>query len=354
VSVAPQVARVLGRGPRPPCSDAERRAAGRVRAWLSARGDPAEVTTVWMRPQRLAVLGLASALGVAGSLLAVAVPVAGLACAAVAALWLAAGVVPPSFPRRATQDVVVAPHGAGPVALLVCARYDCDRAGLAARGRGVAERLRRRGLPGVRGWLVLSAAAVAGAAVARVAGVDGTWLGALQLPPTAALLVAAGAALDGGLAGWEPGARSAAAAAVAVAIHDELAQQPPDALSPGLVLYGAGAGGPGALRAQLKALAPERGRVVVLEVLPLGAGPARWRTSHQQLRAAAERAAGALALPKAPPLPRKQRLGRVPVVRIGAGATGEPDDAALTAAVDLGLAIADALDAAVAEGLAPR
>jgi hypothetical protein len=348
VSVAPQVARVLGREPRPPCSDAERRAAVRTRGWLRARGDAAESTTVWLRPQRGAALGLASALGLVGSLLAVTAPVAGLACAAVAALWLATGIVPPPFPRRATQDVVVAPHGDGPVALIVCARYDSDRAGFAARGRGLAERMRRRRLPGLRGWLALSAAAVASAAAARLAGVDGLWLGALQLPPTAALLAGAGATLDAGLAGWGPDGRSAAAAAVAAAIHDELAQQPPHALSPGLVLYGGGTA------ARLKELAPGRGRAVVLEVLPLGAGPVRWRTSHPQLRAAAERAAGALNLPPAPPLPRKPRLGRVPVIRIGAGEAGEPGEEAMTAAVDLGLAIADALDATVAEGLARR
>ena len=322
----------------------------RVRAWLLARGDQAAPATVWLRPQRGAVLGLASALGLAGSLLAVAVPVAGLTCAAVAALWLVTGVVPPPFPRRATQDLVVAPHGDGPVALIVCARYDSDRAGLAGRARGLAERARRPRLPGVRGWLAVSAAAVAAAAAARLAGADGLWLGALQLLPTAALLGGAGAALDAGLAGWGPGARSAAAAAVAAAIHDELVQQPPHALSPGLVLYGAGAGGG---PARLKELAPGRGRAVLLEVLPLGAGPVRWRTSHPQLRAAAERAAGALGLPAAPPLPRMPRVGRVPVIRIGAGATGEPGEDAMTAAVDLGLAIADALDAAVAEGLAP-
>jgi hypothetical protein len=351
MSVAPQVARVLGRAPRPPCSDAERRAAVLTRAWLRARGDQAAMTTVWLRPQRGAVLGLASALGLVGSLLAVAVPVAGLACAGVAALWLASGVVPPPFPRRATQDVVVAPHGDGPVALIVCARYDSDRAGFAARARRLAERARRRRLPGVRGWLAISAAAAAAAAGARLAGADGVWLGALQLLPTATLLAGAGAALDAGLAGWGPGAASAAAAAVAAAIHDELAQQPTHSLYPRLVLYGAGAGGPAA---RLKALAPGRGRAVVLEVLPLGAGPVRWRTPHPQLRAAAERAAGALGLPAAPPLPRKPRLGRVPVIRIGAGDAGEPDEGAMTAAVDLGLAIADALDAAVAEGLARR
>jgi hypothetical protein len=153
VSVAPQVARVLGRDPRPPCSDAERRAAVRMRTWLQARGDDAAIRPTWVRPQRLASLGVASALGVAGSLVSVAVPAAGLACATVAAAWLASGIVPPPFPRRATQDVVVAPRSDNAVALIVCARYDSPRAGLAARGAHLAARLRRRRLPGVRGWL---------------------------------------------------------------------------------------------------------------------------------------------------------------------------------------------------------
>jgi hypothetical protein len=318
VSVAPLLARVLGRDPRPPCSDAERRAAVRMRAWLQARGDDAAIRTVWVRPQRLAALGVACALGTAGSLVSVALPVPGVACAAVAALWLASGIVPPPFPRRATQDVVVAPRAGGSLALIVCARYDSPRAGLAARGAHLADRLRRPWLPGVHGWLALAALAVAGASAARAAGVDGIWLGALQLVPTVALLGAAALALDAGLAGWGPGDAGAAAA---VGIYDELAQRPAGDLSPALVLSGAGA------HRSVRTLAPGRGRAVVLEVAAAD-GLARWRTSHTQLRTAA-RKAGA----DQPLLPRPPRIGRLPVIRIGG------DDP-----VALGLAIATALE----------
>jgi hypothetical protein len=317
VSVAPLVARVLGRDARPPCSDAERRAAVRVQAWLQARGDDAAIRTVWLRPQRLAALGVACALGTAGSLVSVALPVAGVACAAVAAAWLAVGVVPPPFPRRATQDVVVAPRGDAPGALIVCARYDSPRRGFAARGAHLADRLRRPWLPGARGWLALAALAVAGASAARAAGADGLWLGALQLVPTVALLGAAALALDAGLAGWGPGDASAAAA---VGIYDELAQRPARNLSPALVLSGAGQ------HRSVRTLAPGRGRAVVLEVVAAD-GPARWRTSHKQLRAAAQQAGA-----DRPLLPRPPRIGRLPVIRIAG------DDP-----VALGLAITAAL-----------
>jgi hypothetical protein len=322
VSVAPQVVRVLGRDPRPPCSDAERRAASRAAAWLRARGDAPVVHTVWWRPQRLAALGLACGLGAAGSLLSVALPVPGLACAGVALAALAGGAVPPPFPRRASQDVAVAPRGGAPVALVVCARYDSPRAGLAAR----VPALRRTWLPGARGTLALAAAVVTGAAAARVAGADGVWLGALQLIPTAALLAGAGAALDAGLAGWAPGASSADAAASAVAIHDELSQRTPRHLEPAVVLCG----GP---RRRPAALAPGRGRAVVMEVVPAD-GPARWRSSHPQLKAAAGGAG-----PRAPLLPRAARIGRLPVIRIGGGD--------VEATVALGVAIAEALDAQI-------
>jgi hypothetical protein len=109
-----------------------------------------------------------------------------------------------------------------------------------------------------------------------------------------------------------------------VAIHDELSQRPPDRVEPALVLTG----GP---RRDLRKLAPGRGTSVVLEVVPAD-GPARWRSSHPQLRAAATRAGA-----QTPLLPRAPRIGRLPVIRIGGGD--------VEATVALGVAIAEALDA---------
>jgi hypothetical protein len=163
----------------------------------------------------------------------------------------------------------------------------------------------------VRWWLAGAAGAVLVAAVARALGAGGVLLGAVQLVPTLALLAGATAALDAGLAGWGPG--ESAATAVAVAVHDELAGRPPRDLMPALLLYA----GP---RPRLAAAA-------VLEIRP-GAG---LRAGDARLAAAAARATEALGA-SPPPLPRPPR-GHVAI-----GADGDE------AAVDLALAVADALD----------
>jgi hypothetical protein len=307
VSVMSQVARAAGTEVRPPGSDPERAAARRLVAWLRARGDAAEVRPRRTRPQALAATGIGAAAGAAGSLLAVVSAPAGLACAALAAVALAleaAGMVSPArwlFPRRELADVFVAPEGVER-ALLVCAPFGSPRLGLAA---GRVER--------ARWWLAGAAGAVLAACAARVLGAGGVALGAVQLVPTLALLAGAAAALDGGLAGWGPG--EAAAAAVAAAVHDELAARPTRTLAPALLLHA----GP---RPRLAAAA-------VIEIRP-GAG---LRAGDARTAAAATRAAGALGV-SPPSLPRPPR-GHVAV-----GAEGEE------AAVDLALAVADALDQA--------
>jgi hypothetical protein len=298
VSVVSQVARAAGTEVRPPGSEAERAAAQRLVAWLRARGDEAQARPRRARPQALAATGTAAAVAAAGSLLSVISAPAALGCAAVAALALALDVRWP-FPLRELADVYVAPEGMEH-ALLVCAPFGSPRLGLAA-GRIN------------RWWLAGAAGAVVAACAARWLGAGGVLLGAAQLVPTLALLAGAAAALDAGLAGWGPG--EAAAAAVAAAVHDELAARPPRALNPALLLYA----GP---RPRLAAAA-------VIEIRP-GAG---LRAGDARTASAATRAAGALGLTP-PPLPRPPR-GHVAV-----GADGEE------AAVDLALAVADALDQA--------
>jgi hypothetical protein len=313
VSVVSQVARAAGTEVRPPGSEAERAAARRLAAWLRARGDAAELRPRRARPQALAATGISAALGAAGSLLSVVSAPVALACAAVGALVVAleaAGVASPArrvFPRRELTDVFVAPRvGDGAAlarrAVLICAPFGSPRLGLASA------RVER-----ARWWLAGAAAAVLAACAARALGAGGLVLGAVQLVPTLALLAGAAAALDAGLAGWGPG--EGVAAAVAAAVHDELAARPPRTLSPALLLYA----GP---RPRLSAAA-------VIEIRP-GAG---LRAGDARLAAAAARAAGALGVTP-PALPRPPR-GHVAV-----GADGDE------AAVDLALAVADAVDQA--------
>lgn len=298
MSVLSQVARAAGDEVRPPGSPAERAAAQRLAAWLRARGDAAEVRPRRARPQALAATGVGAGISAAGSLLSVVSVPAALACAALGALVVgleAAGVASPVrllFPAREIADVYVAPEEVSR-ALVVCAAFGSPRLGLG--------RVPRR-------WLLGAAVLVLAACAARAAGVSGLWLGVLQLLPTIVLLAAVAAAIDAALAGWGPGER--AAVAVAVAVHDELAARPPRSLAPALLLYGAA-------RPRLEA-------AVVLEIRP-GAGV----TARDP---AARRATDTLGLP--PP----RRGG--PRGHVAVGAAGDE------AAVDLALALADALDQA--------
>ena len=236
--------------PRRVCSDVERRLAVWAHDDLRARGHEAWVETHWVRPQLALSLALGCALAAIGGLIAVGAPVAGLVVAAVGALSLLVdaagwtGSLRLLMPKRATQVVLVAPDaGAGggrgaAVDLLLVARTDVPR-------RALARRLER--VPGGLWCLVLCALAVAAAAAARVAGGDGTLLGAAQLVPTVVLLLAAGGALDAATAPLGDGRAEDAALAAALAIHGDLARNPPPGVASGLLLAG-----PDALRAHLR------------------------------------------------------------------------------------------------------
>jgi hypothetical protein len=273
-SVVEGLCAISGRGA---CTDAERRAAVWLHDELRSSGHEAWVETRWVRPQRYAMLALGCLLAVAGSLLSTFAAAAGLAGAAVGAAVLAlraVGWALPLFPRRATQHVLTevpdgtdrngARGGREPRGVLViAAAYDAPRRGLLLN-----DRWRHRLRP--RSGLAACAVAVAGAAGARLGGVEETWLGALQLVPTVVLLVAFAAAVDIALSGFSPGANdNASGVAVALALFDELRRQPPRALAPALLLVGAGHAVPRAVAAHLRA---ERLDGVVLEIGPCGDG----------------------------------------------------------------------------------
>ena len=114
--------------------------------------------------------------------------------------------------------------------------------------------------------------------------------------------------------------------AVAVALHDELRRNPPERLSPALLLHGA-------LRSHLRREKPDRRAIVVLELGPSGA-PA-FAASHPRLRAAAESVGG---------VPRVRRLVRRRLPTLWIGVPTADDDRAL----DFALACVDAIDAELA------
>jgi hypothetical protein len=261
--------------PRPACSDAERRAAVWAHDELRARGHEAWVETHWVRPHLALALALGCALAAAGGLVAIGAPVVGLAVATLGALSVLVDVAGRAGPlrlllqKRATQVVLVAPdEGAAAVDLLVVARTDVPRG-------GVARRLAR--VPGGLWWLAACAVAVVAAAGARVAGADGVVLGVAQLIPTVVLLVAVAAALDAVAAQVGDGRDEDAALAAALELHDDLVRDPPPDVAPGLLLAG-----PDALRAHLRRERLDARRTALLHVR---AGDVRSR--HPQWLAAA-------------------------------------------------------------------
>jgi hypothetical protein len=222
---------------------------------------------------------------------------------------------------------------------------------LGERGRRLARRVRSP-----LGVLAACAAVVTIAAAQRAAGVEATWLGVLQLVPTAVLIVAVAAAIDVMLSPASPGANdSASAVAVALALHAELVRDPPERLAPALLLHGAGTAAPETLRRHLRGERIDPREAVLLAVRPCGAGTPAWSSSHPQL--------SALDVPSGEPRPRPpQGAGGLPALALGClDARGlvprahqaddvpeNVDDAALAAALDLALDLVDAVDVELA------
>ena len=143
---------------------------------------------------------------------------------------------------------------------------------------GLARRLAH--FPGGLWWLAGCALAVVAAAAARVAGAEGTLLGALQLAPTVVLLAAVAGALDQLASAVGDGRAEDEAIAAALAAHDRLVRDPPPGIAAGLLLAG-----PDALQAHLRRERLDRRGTALLHVQ---AGPIRSR--HHQWRAAADAA----------------------------------------------------------------
>lgn len=280
------VDRLLEIGPRASCSDAERRAARLLARQLREAGRRPRTETVWVRPQWSWIWLLHATLGIVASVASVEEPVAGLAIAAVAAISALAelsgriAVLSLLWPRRATQNVVSRDAREAPVRLVLAAPYDAPRAMTGTLRAGARLDAAVRRLLGGR-WphplavLTLALVAIAGCAAARVAGVESSALGAVQLVPTIACIVAVAHLAAAALGRPSPGASAnASAAAAALDVAAALDRRPPRNLAVDVVLAGA-SDGPGlGLRAHVRAhrreLRPEQ--VAVLHLEPCGAG----------------------------------------------------------------------------------
>lgn len=393
-TMSEQVRRLVGAGPRLPGSDGERRAALLLRDELRRGGRTARIEPQWVRPSWPAAHTLHAVLGLVGSVLAVLVPVAGTAVLAVALLSLlleASGrpwLVRRLTFERATQNVVSpSPHPDRPYRLLICAHYDSGRASAAFGERvtrtGARLRAATRGRwLGPLAWLALALLALLGCAIARLAGVGGTALGAAQLVPTVFLILAVAVLLDITLSSASPAAGdNASGVAVALGLAAALDRRPPSSLAVEVVLAGAGEGPGAGLRAHLRARRDElrREQTVVIGLRACGSGAPAWLThegsllplrTNTQLATLCERAAreearlGARGLrshglsPLAP-----ARAARLPEVTIGCrDALGRPgrshraddtpehaDPTAMQAALAFCLTVVELLDEQLAK-----
>ncbi|HSI81819.1 MAG TPA: M28 family peptidase [Solirubrobacterales bacterium] len=274
-------------------TDAERRAANWLAKRLRAQGRRAEVEPTYVHPQYGLVHAVHCALGFAGSLLAVAVPVAGfvLVLAAATSMYLDLNgrlhLVRSLFFRRASQNVVSpGPRPEAPLRLVLCAHYDAARTGAAfAPRKASAARLLARRLPvpvGAFRVLFWSLALLVPLLGARVAGADFAALGIVQLVPTIILLVGAFALAEIELSPIVPGANdNASGVATVLSLADELDREPPQSLDVWVLLTGAEECLQEGMRAYLRAHRREldRERIAFLCIDAVGFGDVRYETS---------------------------------------------------------------------------
>lgn len=235
---------------RGPGTDAERRAANMLAGRLRNLGRRAEIEPFFAHPEYAVVHLIHAAMGVAGSILATVQPAAGFALVLLAAvstyldlntrLYLVRSLL---F-RRVSQNVVSpGDRPDAPARLILMAHYDAARTGYifskaSNRIRKLPERT-RLSLGPFRVFFWLGLAPLLPILGARMAGLDATWLNALQAIPTIVLIVAGFLLIDIALSEIVPGAYDNASGVAAVlSATDELKTNPPENLDVWVVLAG--------------------------------------------------------------------------------------------------------------------
>jgi Peptidase family M28 len=236
-----------GRGPG---TDAERRAANMLAGRLRGIGRRVQIEPFFTHPQYAIVHLIHAAMGVAGSVIATVQPAVGFSLVFLAAistyldlntrLYLVRSLL---F-RRVSQNVVSpGTNPDAPARVVLMAHYDAARTGYifskaSNRIRRLPERL-RLGLGPFRIFFWLGLAPLPPILGARMAGLDPTWLSAVQAVPTIILIVAGFLLVDIALSDIVPGAYdNASGVAAALSAADELIANPPDNLDVWVVLAG--------------------------------------------------------------------------------------------------------------------
>jgi hypothetical protein len=236
-----------GRGPG---TDAERRAANALAGRLRSSGRRADIEPFFAHPEYAVVYLIHAALGIAGSLLATVQPAAGFALVLFAAastyldLNTRVYLVRSLLFRRVSQNVVSPGNRPeAPIRLILMAHYDAARTGYlfskaSKRIRRLPERT-RLALGPFRVFFWIGLAPLLPILGARMAGLDATWLNAVQAIPTIVLIVAAFLLIDIALSEIVPGAYDNASGVAAVlSAAEELTNDPPENLDVWVVLTG--------------------------------------------------------------------------------------------------------------------
>jgi hypothetical protein len=234
-----------GRGPG---SDAERRAANMLAGRLRRIGRRAEIEPTLVHPQYATVHLIHAALAIAGSVLATVQPAAGFALVLAVAvstyldlntrLYLVRSLI---F-RRASQNVVSpGSRPDAPARLILSAHYDAARTGwvFTRRMRRGAQRGGRPAPGPFRIFFWGGLAPLLPILGLRMAGIDASWLGAVQAVPTILLIVAAFFLIDIALSDTVPGAYdNASGVAAIISAAERLGADPPPNLDLWVVLPG--------------------------------------------------------------------------------------------------------------------
>ena len=310
---------------RGPGTDAERRAARWLAGELMAHRHRVRIETFWCRPNWAMAHAWHVALALVGSLLSPSHPTAGAILLAIALGSIVSDEVTGISlgrrltPEHASQNVVATAARTKPEApgantpLIITANYDAGRTALVYRDplRRSAAELRNLAGPAALGWLAWLSIAIAwllAVAIVRTSvHQSSTALGLIQLPPTIALVVGLALLLEAAGAPYGPAADdNASGTAVATAVTDALARNPPDNLALELVLTGAGNGGEIGIRRYLRTRRRElrRANAIVLGIAPSGSGHLHyWRSDGRLVPLGYARPLRALAseLPDATP-----------------------------------------------------
>jgi hypothetical protein len=367
---------------RGPGTDAERRAARRIAQELTAAAHKVRTEPFWCRPNWALAHAWHVALALAGSLLSVSHPTVGAVILGVALLSVLAdgltGVSPGRrlTPERASQNVVAhtptaRDQNANPdlTRLIVTANYDAGRTGLIYRDalRKTAAWLRRTAGPLALGWLAWLSVTITWSLVIAV--IRATehhpphGLGAIQLPPTVALVLALALLLEAGAAAYGSTANdNASGTAVAIALANALKAGPPRNVAVELVLQGAGEGHEIGLRKHLRTHRTELKNTgtIVLGIAPCNNGkvqhwlsdgrliPLRYSRTLRELCARLDAGAGYRGRGATPAFPARAR--GLPALAIGClDQHSQPaDETALNRSLEFALVLIDEIDAMLA------